>query len=314
MSLSPITNFPKGIASFGIPVLPGAPLTTGKVLFVHSGTGSNNNTGKTPSKPLATLDYAIGLCTASKGDVIFVMPGHSETVTGVGGITADVAGISIIGLGHGADMPTFLMDGAATVTLAVTAASVTLRHLRFKAGHADIVACIAATKKYLWVDDCEFVENVATENFLTEIKHTSTTNNDGDGLKVTNCRALTVDAAGLEFIELNADVDGLVVQGNFVSKDAATAAPLILCATGKDLTNCLIEWNRLVNGMTANDLFIDNDTAVNSGIVAHNRCGHHDVTTTHSLIDCDGVRLFDNLSTSIDTASGFVLPAIDADS
>ena len=68
------------------------------------------------------------------------------------------------------------------------------------------------------------------------------------------------------------------------------------------------------HAMTAGDLLIDNDTTANTGIIAHNRCRHADVTTSHSLIDCDGVGLFDNLSTSVDTASGFVLPAIDVDS
>ena len=65
---------------------------------------------------LATLDAAFALCTADKGYRIIILPNHSETVTGVGGITADVAGVSVIGLGIGAQRPRFLMDGAATVT------------------------------------------------------------------------------------------------------------------------------------------------------------------------------------------------------
>ena len=59
------------------------------------------------------------------------------------------------------------------------------------------------------------------------------------------------------------------------------------------------------------DLLIDNDTTVNTGIVAHNRCRHVDVTGAHSLIDCDGVGLFDNLSVSTDILSGVIVPAAD---
>lgn len=56
-------------------------LTTGSIFFVHSGTGVNAlGGGRNPDAPLATLDYAIGLCTANKGDMIFVMPGHAETL------------------------------------------------------------------------------------------------------------------------------------------------------------------------------------------------------------------------------------------
>lgn len=306
-----LTNYNNGISSFGVPVIPGIPYpVTGKVFFVHSGTGSNGNKGTAPARPFATLDYAIGQCTASKGDVILIMPGHSETITGAGGITADVAGIAILGLGRGNDRPTFLMDGATTVSFVVSAASVTVRNCVFKAGHADIVTCFAITGAHAWIDACEFVNNVVDENFLTEIKHTSTTDNAGDGLKVTGCRVNTIDASAVEFIEINADIDGLVVTDNFVSKDAGTAAGFIVVATGKDLRACQIERNRLLSGATSGDLFIDNDTAVNSGIVAFNAIGHHDVAAAVPT-DCDGVRLIENYAVGVDTGSALLLPAVD---
>jgi len=67
--------------------------------------------------------------------------------------------------------------------------------------------------------------------------------------------------------------------------------------------------------MTANELLLNNDQSDNTGIIAHNRVGHADVTGAHDLgIDGLGCRLFDNLSVSTDSLSGFVLPAIDADS
>src|SRR5688572_2883165 len=74
----------------------------GSIFFVHSGTGSNSNDGSSPDSPMATLDAAIGLCTASKGDTIYVMPGHAETIAAADGFDADVAGVSIVGIGWGA--------------------------------------------------------------------------------------------------------------------------------------------------------------------------------------------------------------------
>ena len=95
-----ITRFPHGISSFGIPVLGGGDLTTtGNVFFVHNSTGSDSNDGIGPGSALKTLDYAIGKCTADQGDTIIIMPGSDETVATT--VEVDVAGINIIGLGHG---------------------------------------------------------------------------------------------------------------------------------------------------------------------------------------------------------------------
>lgn len=314
----PITAayLPGGLVAQGYPVFGLPVFTTGKVFFVSSTSANCQDDpghGKSPERPYATLDYAIGRCTADNGDVIVLMPNHAETITGAGGITADVAGITIHGVGTFNQRPRFLMDAGTSVSFLISAADVTVRNCVFASGHADVVTCFDVTAKGATIVECEFVDNVANENFLSAIKATSTSDNNADGLKVIGCRYVSPDTACEEMIELNADVDQLVLHGNLYVCEGATAGKFLLCATGKDITNCQITWNYNVNGMTANDLFIDNDTTANTGIVAHNRCGHHDVTGAHSLIDCDGVRLFDNLSVSTDTSSGFVLPAIDVD-
>lgn len=284
----------------------------GNTFYVDSAVDGTD--GRSPDTAFGTLDEAFAKCTANQGDVIVVMPNHAETITGAGGITHDVAGVSVIGLGTYNQRPRFLMDAGTAVTYLISAADAYVENLVFAAGHADIVTCFNVTAVGAWINNCEFVENVVNENFLTEIKATGTTDNEADGLRVTNCRVLTVDAAAVEFIELNADIHGLVVRDNVVIKSGGTASPLILQATGKDLQACDIQWNFLQHAMTANDLFIDNDTTANTGFVAHNRCRHVDVTSSHSLIDADGVGLFDNLSTSTNTASGFTHPAIDVNS
>ena len=77
------------------------------------------------------------------------------------------------------------------------------------------------------------------------------------------------------------------------------------------MTDCEITYNHIYRLNRAGDLLIDSDTTDNSGIIAHNRIGHAD-TAGEVLIDADGVRQFDNLGTGTDTASGYVLPAIDS--
>jgi len=109
----------------GVPV--NSEFTTGSIFFVDSNTGSNSNDGKTPDTALASLDTAIGKCTASKGDIIYCMPGHAETTTA---IAADVAGITIIGIGRGRARPTLTATTAATDLIDVTAANVAIKNMR----------------------------------------------------------------------------------------------------------------------------------------------------------------------------------------
>jgi hypothetical protein len=114
--------------------------STGARFFVHSGTGTDGaGFGSSPDKPFATLDYAIGKCTASKGDIIYVLPGHTETFIATNGFDADVAGIAIIGLGWGAQRPTFVFNHA-NAQVNVGAASVRIENIRFVTSITAVVA------------------------------------------------------------------------------------------------------------------------------------------------------------------------------
>lgn len=298
--------------SNGAPLnLPSLPRGQGKDIYVSSLIGHPGSTGKNPIEAISTLDAAFAKATANKGDRIIILPGHSETITGAGGIAHDVAGVAVIGLGDNELRPTFLMDAGTTVTYAITANDAYLENLVFVSGHSNVVACITTTKKGTWINNCFFRNNTTNEDFLTPIKATSTTDNDSDRLRVTNCRWVTSDSDDLEFIEINANIDGAVIANNFVV-NAGTASPLILCATGKILTGALIENNKLQNKMTANELFFSNDQSTNTGLAINNYCGHRDTTTTHDLgLESSGIDIFNLWSTSTAALQGGVIPAAD---
>lgn len=281
----------------------------GKTYYVDSAIDAVG--GENPDEAVGTLDEAFALCTANQGDTIVVMPNHSETVTGAGGITADVAGVTVIGLGVGNQRPRFLMDGAASVTFVVSADDFRIENCVFAAGHADVVRCFNVTGAQFQCIGCEFVENTTDENFLIDIDCTGAAANDNDGLTVVDCKSFGIDANRTEFIATVEDVDAAYVVGNVVVQSGSTDGALVKCATGKDLTNCFIAWNFVQNAQTSGALLVNSDTGNNTGIVAHNRCRHAD-TAAMELVDCDGVGLFDNLSTSDDDASGALEPAADS--
>lgn len=160
---------------------------TGARFFVHSGTGTDEGgAGRSPDKPTATIDYAIALCTASKGDIIFVMPGHAENVTAATGINCDVIGISIIGLGDGDLVPTVSFTAAAG-SVTVSVASVTLKNLKFVANFATGVTTgftIAAGADGLTLDGLQFADTTTDKEFLI---HASIATGV-DRLLIKNCR------------------------------------------------------------------------------------------------------------------------------
>lgn len=125
----------------GIPVRD-AYLTTGNAFYVDATTGNDiPEQGDNPNRPFATIDYAIGKCTANKNDVIYVMPGHAETLATASVVTVDVVGISIIGIGRGANRPTFTFSGTAA-TMVISAANITIKNIITKPSIDSVVSPI----------------------------------------------------------------------------------------------------------------------------------------------------------------------------
>lgn len=66
----PLTNFPNGVSSFGVPIF-GVPLpTAGNIWFVKPYSGSDGNNGKSTNKAFKTLAKALESATANQNDVV----------------------------------------------------------------------------------------------------------------------------------------------------------------------------------------------------------------------------------------------------
>src|SRR3990167_199737 len=174
----PYSNFPNGFA--GGVVIQNVPISiphSGKVFWVNNSSvlaeggisGSNGNTG-TYQRPFSTLDYAVGRCLAGRGDVIYIMPGHSETLSAADAVDVDVADVRVIGLGRGLKRAKFIYDNAAGEVV-VGAANVRLENLWF-------VPSVTAVLKAVDIEAA------------------------GDGAEIVGCRFGDAEAAGTdEFID-----------------------------------------------------------------------------------------------------------------
>jgi hypothetical protein len=322
MSASLISNYPNGFSN-GVAIR-GLPLSVchpGKVFWVYNGTalltgqkgGSNGNKG-TFNDPFASVAYAITQCAASRGDIIFVKPGHAETFSAADGFDLSTAGVAVVGMGTGTLKPTFTLS-ATTSDVNISAANCSLMNVAFAPSTSDVVRGIQVTARHATIKGVDVFDAGATNEILTLIKATGTTDNEADGLWVEGCRAFSTSTAVLEFLEFNAHINGLVFKDNIIVNEGTAAGAAIAGATGKNLLNAYIGFNKVSTKATANNLFIDSDSTASTGIAENNLIGHADVTTTHDNgLTGMGFRLFNNLSTSTASVSGFVLPAIDADS
>ena len=129
-----------GVNTSGINIFAGTPplpvASTGRVYFVGNnatyvpggvaGVDSAGAYGDTPARPFATIDYAVGQCTANRGDTIIALPGHVEAVAAAAGLDLDVAGITILFLGSGATRATIRFGTAVGADMDADAANITL--------------------------------------------------------------------------------------------------------------------------------------------------------------------------------------------
>ena len=248
----PITtgNFPFGLRLDGDPVYGTAVQTTGNVFFVDSGAANGSDTpahGKSPQRPFVTLDYAVGRCTANNGDVIFVMPGHSETHTAAAGVDLDVAGIRVVGLGEAENRPTFTFTTATTADWDVDAANITVDNVRFVCGIDSQTAMVDVNSDAFTLRNSDFFESSATG--LTCIDINGGAANACDRVKIQGCRFYCTTAANWDrAIELGEVADGVEITDNYIIGDFDDAG--IHNVTGKVLTNLLIARNYVRNNQS----------------------------------------------------------------
>ena len=140
----------------------------GRQMWVSSSAADRSddigNYGASPDKPFATVDYAIGQCVPNRGDVIWVMENHAETLAAADAWNADIAGIKIIGLGVGDDRPTITFATATAADVEIAAANVEIANIVFLCNISSQTRMITltGTADGAYIHHCEFREGTQT--------------------------------------------------------------------------------------------------------------------------------------------------------
>lgn len=289
-------------------------IVVGKSAIAHRDTYSEIFVPDADGKVLfaATVDAAVGLCTADSGDTIYVLPGHTETVT-ASSLTLDVAGINVVCLGSGSNRPTFTY-GAAAATITVSAKDITWKGGYFVGNFLDVASAftIGAAKDFK-LEGAEFEDNSAILNFLS-IVTTGTTANAADGLKVIGCSWFGLNTTPLAFVSILGNTNHLVLTDNFVDSASTADVGHFLTITADVLLGAQIRRNTLVvvgsTGATVG-IFLTGSSTTNTGIVANNYVASLDTTTELISTASTGLKFFENYYTGTADASGKLWPVVD---
>jgi len=254
MSSNYPAGFSGGLTVRGVPVDIPHP---GQVFWVNNSTtashlapkgvgGSNNNPG-TYQKPFQTIEYAIGKCSAGRGDVIYVMPNHSEAVSAANGIDFDVAGITVIGLGEGSTQAQVRFTAAAA-SITIDAADITWVNMRFTAAFADVAQAIdlnAGGDGFRSIN-CLYDEEEANENYVIVFGVADGAND----LRFHDNRYFGDDASNDSFFVGAGTCDKTEFIGNHFEHDTAQTSVIAILRSATAMTNCRLLNNTFVTAET----------------------------------------------------------------
>lgn len=287
--------------------------STGSIFWVHSVTGSDAaGYGLSPDAPVATLDYAVGLCTDSKGDVIYMMPGHNEGL-GNAQIAVDKIGISIIGLGKGSLRPRIDFDHA-NASIDVSAVGCTLKNLRLLPSVTDVLIAIdvnaAATD--VTIEDVEALpgeDGAGVDDFAAVVEFKAGCNRGVvRRLKVRQHASAVGYIAGIRLKGASDDI--LIEDCDFVMAGAALVAPIN--GDTNLSTNVHVRRCRMQTDAEPGIEFITNTT----GIVEDCRIAS-DLASLAAAIAGNGgahaLYLFNNLNCEVPTETGGVIGTASVD-
>jgi hypothetical protein len=267
----------------------------GRVLYVCSGGGAEGQfgDGRTPGRPLASLfgttakagqDGALARLEnrTNRGDVIYVLPGHTESVDAAdkGVYTGTASGFSIVGLGTGDQRPKFTWTTATSTWLLDTAGVEIANCIFYLAGaHAAGSALTVAAPITVSADDCRIVNCRMFWGFDAD-------QIVADGIIVTGdrfefignkCTALVAAVPTNTFLVLTG-ADDCLIRGNWIEGATDATTKGVIDGETTESLRIMVEYNYLANLLASSTIALSpvasstgtarrNDFFVNSGIL-----------------------------------------------
>ena len=259
--------------------------------------------GQNPDMPFLTLHYANTQAADSVGDVIYLMPGHVETVADAAELVLDCIGLTVRGLGEGALQPIISVTTEVLADIDIDAASITIENVNFQAAVADITAMIDVNATDFTIRDCRFTQSAVDMNAIICIQDAAAA--ASDRITIEYCEAIMYDATNTHFVNFAGTGEEHVVRNNVLLGDWGTIA-----VGGAGV---LVLWqvtdNYIHNIAVTDDAGIIT-AATSTGLIYNNRLGYGDVGNATTTVDADLCAMCENYSVdSPGAAQGILDPA-----
>jgi hypothetical protein len=300
------------VTPFGTLLKPG-----GRIAAYVRSTGAQDGEDHFASSGMlvSTLQAGLARCRSGQGDIVYVLPGHTESITGADFMTNLVAGTQIISAGKAGSTnnPTFTWT-ATTSTFLLDVADVSLIGLTLNMGGADnVTAPITVTGAGCMVAGCHIISGISSVlESATPITVSTAAN---DCLITANRFTATGGAVTTACVSVAAAVARTTITGNrfFTTQSSATTGVVSVGAAATELD---IGWNLMYN-QVEDGVGIRVANVACTGLIYNNYFGGVDAggTVANALkaVSFAGtahiIRMFENRATDEDSGTGVISQA-----
>jgi len=312
-----LTNFPNGFVGgysvLGMPAVGSDILnTTGTIIFVSSVDGSNGNSGLSATEPKATINGAVAAATANKGDVIWVMPNHAETI-GATSMNLSKAGLTVYNQGNGKfDAPTYTHNA--------TGSEITVSAADCKWIGGAFIATVLDVATAFQVDAADgfnligghFEDDSSILNYLS-IVTTTTTDGNADDLKVLGNFWNSLNTTPLAFVSILGNMDHPEISGNTVIMAATNDVGHFITLAAKNVIAMRCYDNVLTVAATTQNVgvFMTGSGTASSGMIARNLVQMLDTSTGLFVTAGSKIAVSENYVSGAVDLSGTLFPVAD---
>lgn len=299
-----LADFSKSIPDL-FDTLIGNAIGMGNIWFVDSGAeGGSDSPGKGRSviAPFSSLAYAVGQVAATNGDVIFLAPGHGENVSAADGIRFALAGINVIGIGHGTARPTLTLDTVVTADIEIDADNITIRNVYFDlTGIDNITAAIDVNAAQFSLINCYILQADSGGQAAIAIELDANANN----CKILGCEISSINAGAASAIKINGTLVNLEIGHCWIDGDYTDAPihnPTSNVATQLNIHHCYLK----------NDNNLDHSIELVSactGALRHNDY-HTNGVTLPGAVDPGSCFSFENYAANADADTSAILDPV----
>jgi len=234
--------------------------------YVFSGGPWDGAPAEIRNATVTTLASALSRCRAGYGDIIYVLPGHTENVVDATMLTNLVAGTRIIGMGEAGNRPLFTWNAVGS-QWSVGAANCTFENLRMNFGGANGVTLpLTFTAAGTTIRGCEI--DVGTTAILYCITAILIPTAGSRTRLINNIIHGTVLAALTTCISITGTPDNVEIRANEIIV-AATTGQVLLTAAAL-ITQLKVTDNLFYNLTAAADFCVTIGAAAITGFYARN--------------------------------------------